>query len=47
MGNVVLWKPSPMSMHSNSLIMKILLEAGLPENVIQFIPGDAQTVSDV
>ena len=45
MGNVVLWKPSPMSMYSNHLIMEILHEAGLPEGVIQFLPGDAELVT--
>ncbi|KAJ3223185.1 1-pyrroline-5-carboxylate dehydrogenase [Clydaea vesicula] len=44
MGNVVLWKPSPMSMYSNYLLMQILKEAGLPDGVIQFIPGDAPFV---
>ena len=29
-----------MAMYSNYLIMKILKEAGLPDGVIQFIPGD-------
>ncbi|KAK3686982.1 1-pyrroline-5-carboxylate dehydrogenase [Vermiconidia calcicola] len=40
MGNVVLWKPSPSAMASNWLLYNIFLEAGLPRNVIQFIPGD-------
>ena len=40
MGNVVLWKPSPSAMASNWLLYNIFLEAGLPPNVIQFIPGD-------
>lgn len=38
-GNVVVWKPSPMATYSNYLIHKILLEAGLPPSVIQFVPG--------
>ena len=45
MGNVVLWKPSPSAMASNWLIYKIFREAGLPENVIQFIPGDAEEIT--
>ncbi|KAF2842109.1 delta-1-pyrroline-5-carboxylate dehydrogenase 1 [Patellaria atrata CBS 101060] len=45
MGNVVLWKPSPCAIASNYLVYKILLEAGLPPNVIQFIPGDAEEVT--
>ncbi|KAK0345293.1 1-pyrroline-5-carboxylate dehydrogenase [Friedmanniomyces endolithicus] len=40
MGNVVLWKPSPSAMASNWLVYQILLEAGLPKDVIQFVPGD-------
>ena len=47
MGNVVVWKPSPSAMASNYIIYKILLEAGLPPNVIQFVPGDAVEVTDV
>lgn len=47
MGNAVLWKPSPSAMASNYIVYKILLEAGLPPDVIQFIPGDAVEVTDV
>lgn len=47
MGNVVIWKPSPSAVASNYLIHKILREAGLPANVIQFTPGDAQQVTDI
>ncbi|KAL9083955.1 MAG: hypothetical protein Q9165_008298 [Trypethelium subeluteriae] len=45
MGNVVLWKPSPSAIASNWLVYQILVEAGLPPNVIQFIPGDAVEVT--
>ncbi|CAI6240101.1 unnamed protein product [Periconia digitata] len=45
MGNVVLWKPSPAAIASNWLVYQILIEAGLPPNVIQFIPGDAVEVT--
>ncbi|KAF2120964.1 Aldehyde/histidinol dehydrogenase [Lophiotrema nucula] len=45
MGNVVVWKPSPAAVASNWLIYQILIEAGLPPNVIQFIPGDAEEVT--
>ncbi|KAL9629253.1 MAG: hypothetical protein Q9164_006956 [Protoblastenia rupestris] len=47
MGNVVVWKPSPSAIASNYIIYKILLEAGLPPNVIQFVPGDAVEVTSV
>lgn len=47
MGNVVVWKPSPGAMASNWLVYNIFLEAGLPPNVIQFVPGDAEEVTKV
>lgn len=46
MGNVVVWKPSPAAIASNWLVHQILLEAGLPKNVIQFVPGDAEEVTN-
>ncbi|KAK5152548.1 hypothetical protein LTR04_006414 [Oleoguttula sp. CCFEE 6159] len=45
MGNVVVWKPSPFAIASNWLLYSILMEAGLPPNVIQFVPGDAVEVT--
>ena len=45
MGNVVLWKPSPSAVYSSWLVYQILLEAGLPPSVIQFVPGDAELVT--
>jgi 1-pyrroline-5-carboxylate dehydrogenase len=45
MGNVVLWKPSPAAIASNWLLYQILIEAGLPPNVIQWVPGDAEEVT--
>ncbi|KAF9890617.1 Delta-1-pyrroline-5-carboxylate dehydrogenase, mitochondrial [Aspergillus nanangensis] len=47
MGNVVLWKPSPSNIYASSLVYKILLEAGLPPNVVQFVPGDAEKITDI
>ncbi|KXS11790.1 delta-1-pyrroline-5-carboxylate dehydrogenase 1 [Gonapodya prolifera JEL478] len=44
MGNVVLWKPSPHAACSNHLVLQILREAGLPDGVIQFVPGPAEDV---
>lgn len=43
-GNVVVWKPSPMAIYSNYLVFKILQEAGVPDGVVQFVPGEAQEV---
>lgn len=45
MGNVVVWKPSPSAIASNWLVHQILLEAGLPKNVIQFVPGEAEDMT--
>ena len=47
MGNVVVWKPSAGALASNYLIYRILIEAGLPPNVIQWVPGDPELVTDV
>lgn len=47
MGNVVVWKPSPSAMASNWLLYNIFLEAGLPKNVIQFVPGDPEEITKV
>ncbi|KAF2720212.1 1-pyrroline-5-carboxylate dehydrogenase [Polychaeton citri CBS 116435] len=46
LGNVVVWKPSPMSVYPSHLVHQILLEAGLPKDVIQLVNGDAETVTD-
>uniref|UniRef100_A0A8D0G339 Multifunctional fusion protein n=1 Tax=Sphenodon punctatus TaxID=8508 RepID=A0A8D0G339_SPHPU len=46
MGNVVLWKPSDTAMLSSYTVYKILLEAGLPPNVIQFVPADGPVFGD-
>ncbi|XP_072888038.1 delta-1-pyrroline-5-carboxylate dehydrogenase, mitochondrial [Hemitrygon akajei] len=40
MGNVVVWKPSDTAMAASYNVYEILLEAGLPPNVIQFVPAD-------
>ena len=45
MGNVVVWKPSAMSVYPSYLVHKILLEAGLPPGVIQLVNGDPEMVT--
>ncbi|KAF2193670.1 delta-1-pyrroline-5-carboxylate dehydrogenase 1 [Zopfia rhizophila CBS 207.26] len=47
MGNVVVWKPSPSNIYASALVYKILLEAGLPPDVIQFVPGDAEEITNI
>ncbi|KAK9469975.1 Aldehyde/histidinol dehydrogenase [Dipodascopsis tothii] len=45
MGNTVIWKPSPYAVLSNYLLFQIFVEAGVPAGVINFVPGDAETVT--
>ncbi|TVQ65794.1 MAG: L-glutamate gamma-semialdehyde dehydrogenase [Balneolaceae bacterium] len=45
-GNVVLWKPATSSVYSNYYVMKLLKEAGLPDGVINFVPGSGSQVGD-
>ncbi len=46
MGNTVVWKPASAAIPSGYWIMKLLAAAGLPPGVVNFVPGDAVTVSD-
>ncbi|MFZ2493763.1 MAG: L-glutamate gamma-semialdehyde dehydrogenase [Thermoanaerobaculia bacterium] len=46
MGNVVLWKPASSAVYSGYWIMKLLQEAGLPDGVINFIPGRGGAVGN-
>ena len=47
MGNTVVWKPAGTAMLSGYYIMKLLEAAGLPPGVINFVPGEAVSISDV
>ena len=44
LGNVCLWKPASSTVFSNYLLMELWQEAGLPEGVINFIPGPGSQV---
>jgi 1-pyrroline-5-carboxylate dehydrogenase len=46
-GNVVLWKPASVAVYTAYIIYQILKEAGLPDGVINFIPGNAGEVSKI
>ncbi|KAH0503033.1 Delta-1-pyrroline-5-carboxylate dehydrogenase, mitochondrial [Microtus ochrogaster] len=46
MGNVVLWKPSDTAMLASYAVYRVLREAGLPPNIIQFVPADGPTFGD-
>lgn len=45
-GNTVLWKPASAAVYSAYLVFKLFQEAGLPDGVINFIPGDPKDIGD-
>lgn len=47
MGNVVLWKPASTAILSNWILFKVLREAGLPDGVINFLPGSGALIGEV
>ena len=47
MGNVALWKPSTTSTLSNYYLMQLYKEAGLPDGVINFLPGSGALIGKV
>ena len=47
MGNTTVWKPATTSLLSSHYLMKILKEAGLPDGVINFVPGSGSLISNV
>ncbi len=46
MGNTVVWKPATTSVLSNYWLMRLLMSAGLPAGVINFVPGSGAAVGD-
>ncbi len=44
MGNTTIWKPASTSVLSNYYLMKIFIEAGLPEGVVNFLPGSGALI---
>ena len=46
-GNVVVWKPANTQVYSASVFMEILLEAGLPDGVINLIYPPGPTVGEI
>jgi 1-pyrroline-5-carboxylate dehydrogenase len=47
MGNVTIWKPATTSILSNYYLMLVFKEAGIPDGVINFLPGSGSTISNV
>lgn len=46
MGNVALWKPATTAILSNYVLMEIYKEAGLPDGVVNFIPGPGSVIGN-
>lgn len=46
MGNTVVWKPASSAVYAPYYFMKLLQEAGLPDGVINFVPGSGADVGD-
>jgi len=44
MGNTTIWKPATTAIFSNYYLMKIFMEAGLPNGVINFLPGSGSLI---
>lgn len=47
MGNTVVWKPAGTAVYSGYFFMKVLMEAGLPAGVINFVPGSGAQMGDL
>jgi len=44
MGNTTVWKPASTAILSNYYLMKIFQEAGLPDGVVNFLPGSGSLI---
>ncbi|MFA8299277.1 MAG: L-glutamate gamma-semialdehyde dehydrogenase [Hyphomicrobiales bacterium] len=47
MGNTTVWKPATTSILSSYYLMKIFQEAGVPDGVINFVPGTGRVIGGV
>ena len=47
MGNTTVWKPATTALLSNYYLMKLYQEAGLPDGVVNFVPGSGALVGEV
>ena len=45
-GNTVLWKPASSVVYSSYVIMELYKEAGLPDGVINFLPGSGSEIGN-
>jgi 1-pyrroline-5-carboxylate dehydrogenase len=46
-GNTVVWKPASTAVYANYQVMRLLQEAGLPDGVINFLPGPGHAVGPI
>jgi 1-pyrroline-5-carboxylate dehydrogenase len=46
MGNTTIWKPATTSILSNYHLMQVFLDAGLPDGVINFLPGSGALIGN-
>ena len=44
-GCTSVWKPSRNSYHSNYVLMQLMMDAGLPDGVINFLPGSGAEIT--
>ncbi len=47
MGNTTVWKPATSALLSNYYLMKTFQEAGLPDGVVNFVPGSGAAIGAV
>ena len=47
LGNTVVWKPASAAIYSNYYLMRLLQAAGLPDGVINFVPGSGSSIGPV
>ncbi len=47
MGNTTVWKPATTSLLSNYYLMEVFKEAGIPDGVINFVPGSGSTIGNI
>lgn len=47
MGNTVVWKPATTQTRAAAMTMELLMEAGLPDGVVNMVTGSGPAISDV
>ncbi len=47
MGNTVVWKPASSAVYAPYYLMKLFQEAGMPDGVLNFVPGSGSDVGNV